>query len=42
MSKGFIKLILIFPLLIYPQNKLEIEGNFKLITHRDSFPFDLD
>ena len=36
MSKGFITLILIFPFLTYSQNKLEIEGDFKLITHKDS------
>ena len=36
MSKGFITLILIFPILTYSQNKLEIEGEFKLIIHKDS------
>ena len=28
--------MLIFPLLTYSQNKLDIEGDFKLITHKDS------
>ena len=36
MPKGFITLMLIFPLLTYSQNKLDIEGDFKLITHKDS------
>ena len=36
MSKGFITLMLIFPFLTYSQIKLDIEGNFKLITHKDS------
>ena len=36
MLKGFITLILIFPLPTYSQNKLEIEGDFKLITHEGS------